>query len=258
MLLIMSTRDALNKQQKQARQRFATAQRLEKEYMRTLRLLTRQIDHIVKGMAPNGRVKDSTELQLVLRNYANTIKPWARSVAEKMIARIAQKDEFAWMQLGKEMGMAMRKELAGAPTGEMLREFLEEQVRLITSLPLDAAERVHKLTTEGLIAGGARSNEIAKEILKTGAVTESRAKLIARTEIARTASGLTMARAKFVGSTHYIWRTSGDGDVRPSHKKMNGQIVAWDSPPEVDPGHNYHAGMFPNCRCYPEPIITKD
>jgi SPP1 gp7 family putative phage head morphogenesis protein len=103
---------------------------------------------------------------------------------------------------------------------------------------------------------GRRASEIQKDILETGKVTESRAKLIARTEIARTAAGLTMARAKFVGSTHYVWRTSDDPDVRSSHKKMNGAVIPWDSPPQVEPGKRYHAGMFPNCRCYPEPILT--
>lgn len=245
-------------ERRRARERFANAQRLEKEYLRSLRQLTRQIDSIVKGMAPGGVVRDSNQLQTVLRQYAQTIKPWARSVAEKMLARVAQKDETSWMRMGKEMGVAMRKELEGAPTGEMLREFLEEQVHLITSLPIEAAERVHRLTTEGLVAGGRRASDIAKDILQTGSVSESRAKLIARTEIARTASGLTMARAKHVGSTHYIWRTSGDSDVRESHKKMNGKVFAWDDPPEVEPGHKHGPGMIWNCRCYAEPLITKD
>ncbi|MDR8377773.1 phage head morphogenesis protein, partial [Acinetobacter baumannii] len=52
----------------------------------------------------------------------------------------------------------------------------------------------------------------------------------------------------------YIWRTSEDGDVRPSHKAMNGKFVAWNSPPTLD-NLKGHAGCLPNCRCYTEPVI---
>ena len=136
----------------------------------------------------------------------------------------------------------------------MLRQFLSEQVKLITSLPLDAAQRVHELTLQG-ITEGTRAKAIAAEILKTGRVTESRAKLIARTEVARTASGLTMARAVHVGCTHYYWRTSGDSDVRKSHKEMNGMIVPFNHPPTLSDGTTTHAGQIFNCRCWIQPLL---
>jgi SPP1 gp7 family putative phage head morphogenesis protein len=242
---------------RKARERFALAERLEAEYLRALRKLTKQIDSIVKSMAPAGVVRDSAELQRVLKNYAAAIEPWARSIAEKMLAKIAKKDEAAWTQLGKNMGRELRKEIQEAPTGNALRTFLNEQVHLITSLPLEAAERVHKLTLEG-ITGAKRASEVQREILQTGNVTESRAKLIARTEIARTASGLTMARALHVGSTHYVWRTSGDVDVRKSHKEMDGSVIPWGTAPILSDGSQTHAGMIYNCRCYAEPILTED
>lgn len=253
----MTTKAEQRAQQRQARERFANAQQLEMEYLRALRQLTRQIDHIVKGMAHGGVVRDTHELQMLLRKYGELIKPWARSVAEKMLLRVARKDELSWARLGNDIGRNLRKELNEAPTGEFLRTFLEEQVHLITSLPVKAAERVHKLTTEGMVEGR-RAIDISKDILETGRVTESRAKLIARTEIARTASGLTMARAKFVGSTHYQWVTSGDSSVRKSHKEMNGAIIPWDHPPTLSDGSVTHAGMIYNCRCYPNPILFKD
>ena len=242
---------------KEARERFQLAERLEAEYMRALRHLTKQVDQIVKGMAPGGKVRDSMELQKVLRAYSKAIEPWARSVAQKMVYRIARKDESAWAKLGKAMGRELRKEIASAPTGMFLREFLEEQVTLITSLPIEAADRVHKLTLEGVVTSR-RAEEIQKDILATGHVTEVRARLIARTEVARTAAGLTMARAKHVGSTHYIWRSSMDGTVRESHKKMNGTVIPWDHAPLLEDGTRTHAGMIYNCRCYPDPILTED
>lgn len=44
--------------------------------------------------------------------------------------------------------------------------------------------------------------------------------------------------------------------ARPSHRAMEGRFVSWDSPPRLD-GMTGHAGEFPYCRCYPEPVIPK-
>lgn len=252
----MITKDDISDRElrRQARERFAVAERLEAEYLRALRQLTKQIDSIVKGMAPGGQVRNSIELQNVLKNYSRAIEPWAKSVAAKMVARIARKEESVWFAISKTMNRNLRDELVGAPIGPILRQFLEEQAKLITSLPIDAANRVHDLTLESML-DSSRADYVAKEILKTGQVTQSRAALIARTEIARTTSGLTLTRAQHVGVTHYVWRTSGDSDVRESHKKMNGAVIPIDTPPLLSDGTRTHAGMIYNCRCFPDPII---
>jgi SPP1 gp7 family putative phage head morphogenesis protein len=240
---------------RRAKERFAVASRMEAEYLRILRNLTRQIDAIVKGMVQKGKpVTNTAELQRALLNYAKTIEPWARAVATKMVERIARKNEAAWVQMGDSISKSLRKELNDAPVGDALRAFLNEQVVLITSLPVDAANRVHDLTQKALI-DSSRAKSIAADILETGKVTESKATLIARTEVARTAAGLTMVRAKHVGSTHYIWRTSKDGSVRESHAQMDGHIIPWDTAPMLSDGTQTHAGMIYNCRCYAEPIL---
>lgn len=172
-----------------------------------------------------------------------------------MIADVNRRNERAWKETGKEMGKALRMEIAYAPTGQVFTMLMADQVELIRSIPLDAAKRVQDLTIEGL-STGERAASIAREIMKTEDVSKSKATLIARTEVARAASTLTEARATFVGSEGYIWRSSGDGDVRPTHKEMNGKYVRWDKPPVTDKGLGpYHAGCGPNCRCYPDPVI---
>lgn len=173
-----------------------------------------------------------------------------------MLREVNRRDEAAWAEYTRELSRALRTEIRTAPTGAAMRALLAEQVTLIKSIPLDAAQRVHRLTLEG-IENSTRASAISKEIQRSGAVAESRADLIARTEVARTASTLTQARAEHVGSEGYIWRTSGDSDVRESHRDMNGKYVRWDSPPTLDKMTG-HAGQFPNCRCYPEPVIPED
>ena len=98
--------------------------------------------------------------------------------------------------------------------------------------------------------------EVSKAIQRTGEVTKARADLISRTEVSRTAATLTQVRAEHVGSTHFIWVTSGDSDVRESHKKLNGKVFMWSDPPVCDPP-NYRAlpGCIWNCRCYAHVIL---
>ncbi len=188
-------------------------------------------------------------------DYAYLLEPWARSVARYMIADVNRRDARMWKANGEHMSKAIRAELQFTPTGVLHAALLDEQVALIKSLPLEAAQRVQKLTVMGL-SDSRRAADIAKEIMRTGEVTKSRATLIARTEVARTAATFTQARAEFAGSKGYIWRTSKDGDVRDTHRHMEGKYVAWNDPPKTDKGlAPYHAGCGPNCRCFPEPVL---
>lgn len=236
---------------------FGNVRRAEERYARALRSVARHIGEIVRHMTPNDPTQTS-ELRATLKRYAEVLKPWARTVAAKMVAEVTRRDEAAWNKMSKEMARQLRQEVKTAPTGKMLVGMLQENVDLITSLPVKAAERVHELSLRALETS-TRAKEIAKEIAKTGKVIISRANLIARTEVARTASGLVEARALHVGSEGYIWRTAGDADVRPLHRKLNGTFHRWDEPPiSGSDGERAHAGQIYNCRCYPEPVIPEE
>lgn len=210
---------------------------------------------LVNGFPPGDPAVLPTIEQL-LQRYAEALTPWAERAAAEMLSEVNRRDESAWMQNAADLSRALRQEIRTAPIGATMQALMAEQVTLIKSIPLDAAKRVHKLTIEG-IEDSTRASDISKAIQESGDVAKSRADLIARTEVARTASTLTEARALHVGSPGYFWRTSGDGDVRESHREMEGKFVAWDDPPTLD-GMKGHAGQFPNCRCYPEPVIPED
>lgn len=174
-----------------------------------------------------------------------------------MLADVSRRNEAAWAEHGREMGRELTRELRDAQVGTAWREMLAAQVTLIKSIPLEAAQRVHGMVQEG-IAASTRSTGIAKEILKTEDAPLWRAKLIARTEVSRASSVLTQVRAEQMGSEGYVWRTSRDGDVRPTHEAMEGKYVRWDSPPKTDAGlAPYHAGCGPNCRCWPDPVLPQ-
>lgn len=199
-------------------------------------------------------------LTQVLEGYAKLLEPWAERTAARMLADVDARDREAWRRLGNDISTQLHRDLQNTPVGLQMRELLAEQVGLIKSLPIEAAKRVHKLTLEGL-SDSTRAAALKAEILRSGEVTESRAMLIARTEVARTASMLTQTRAKAAGSTHYIWRTSHDGDVRPGHKAMEGKVCEWANPPAVNEnGRIMHhgPGEIWNCRCWPEALLPTE
>ncbi|MDX7880463.1 phage head morphogenesis protein [Acinetobacter nosocomialis] len=191
-----------------------------------------------------------------LNEYANTLHHWAQNAAGRIITDVALRDEKTWLIYAQDMSRGMREQIRNTDTGAVYQELLNEQVRLIKSLPQEAAQRVHDLSTRSLIEGS-RASEVAGLIMATGKVTRSRANTIARTEVSRASCLFTQARAENLGSEGYIWRTSEDGDVRPSHKEMNGKFIRWDKPPTLD-RLTGHAGCLPNCRCYAEPVIPED
>lgn len=244
-----------NKQQRRDKYNYEAVRRAEIQYSAKLRKLAANIGDIINAFKPNDPAS-VPPIEKLLRDYAEALTPWANAVAAGMLADVAHRDRKLWDTVTRGMSEALRFELLNAPTGETLRQLQAEQVRLIKSIPLDAAERVHHLTYEGL-ANASRANEIAKEIMRSGAVSKSKANLIARTEVGRASTNLGQARALHVGSTGYIWRTAMDSDVRKSHHDMEGKFVAWTSPPTLD-RLTGHAGTLPNCRCYPEVVLPDD
>lgn len=237
------------------RQRFNRSRIAELSYQRQLAQVGRNIGHLIKGMAPEGIVSDMGALQRILSQYSGILQPWAKTVVERMQAEVSQRDIRAWAELGRSIGQSLKKEILHAPTGAMLREQMQEQIKSITSLPIEAAQRLNELTLRG-ITEGTRTPEIMEAIMNSGNVSISRAKLIARTQVATTASKLTEVRAVHIGSPGYLWRTSLDSDVRKYHRKLEGKFIEWDKPPIVDKdGRRAHAGQDYQCRCYQEVVV---
>jgi SPP1 gp7 family putative phage head morphogenesis protein len=241
---------------------FARARRAELTYGLQLRKIAKQIGDLTRGSGLTNQLGgiDPTRLPELMRTldlYAQAITPWARSAAQRMLLEVGRRDDAAWRELAKRMGQSVHQEIRRAPTGVLFKVLMDQEVDLIRSLPREAALRVHRLTTEAL-SNSSRAREIAKEIERSGHVATARAMLIARTEVGRAAGSFTQARAEHIGSEGYIWRTAGDADVRPEHRRLEGTFHAWTDPPIAGPnGMRYHAGRGPNCRCYSEPVLPK-
>lgn len=228
--------------------------RAERLYYSQLRRIAQQVGEFVGGF-PAGDPAHLPALTDMLRRYSEVIRPWAIVTARKMLEEVDQRDAAAWRRAGEELASGIRLELRSSDVGAAMRRLLDDQVTLIQSIPLQAAERVHRLTMQGL-EDSTRAKAIAAEIRNTTAVTESRALLIARTEVSRTGANLTEARAQAIGSDAYVWRTSGDADVRHDHKLLANKVFRWVDPPVADQrtGVKANPGCIYNCRCWAEPI----
>ena len=225
-------------------------QRIEQRYALQLRKVAEQVGSIISPFTP-GDMSAVPTIEQLLKAYSDMLKGWATQTASNMLMDVALRDEQAWQTMAKELSAGLRQEIRNAPTGRVMRELLADQVDLIQSIPLEAAQRVHRLTLAGL-EDSTRFQEIAKEIKRSTEVTESRAVLIARTEVSRTATTLTEARATSIGSPGYFWETSHDGSVRSDHRELAGKFFAWDNPPVADKrtGERAHPGCIYNCRCW--------
>lgn len=236
------------------RREFRASVRAQTQFGIQLRKVARHIDDIMRSMAA-GAAEDPARIAAVLRDYARALRPWAETTARLLHQEVARRNAQEWMAAGEAIGRGLAREIAETPVGHMTRTILEGQVDLITSLPREAAERVHELAMEARV-GGQRPSALIDEIKNLGDITRNRAMLIARTEVARTASVITQARAQSAGSTHFVWRTSRDNNVRPSHRRLEGKIFRWDDPPISDlPDYRSLPGQIFRCRCTAQPIL---
>jgi SPP1 gp7 family putative phage head morphogenesis protein len=134
---------------------------------------------------------------------------------------------------------------------DQLKLFSSQNAQLIKSIPQQELERVAGDIERGL-QQGVRFTEIAKGLQKSFGITHRRAKLIARDQTTKLNASLTRLRQEDVGVEEYIWQTSGDERVRPTHRANDGKKFRWDKPPSK----TGHPGNDVNCRCVAIPVMN--
>lgn len=188
-----------------------------------------------------------------------------RTITQKTIEGVGAKvgeqvDMFASRQVTRQIRAVLPIDV-GESFGASAREiadFTAEGVDLIKSMNRDYFLEVQLQIEEGF-AQGRRASSIAKDINRRGEVSESRARFIARDQIAKLNGKLVQKRQTELGLKSYIWRTSGDSRTRESHRRLEGKVFQWDDPPVVDErtGRKEHPGGDYQCRCSAEPNIDE-
>lgn len=133
---------------------------------------------------------------------------------------------------------------------DQLSSFVISNTKLIQSIPDRTLQEIEGIAFRG-ISTGTRAEELAAEIEDRFSVSDSRARLIARDQVAKLNGQLDQLRQTNVGVEQYTWRTSLDERVRDSHREKEGKVFDWNDPP-ADTGH---PGEDFQCRCYAEPVF---
>lgn len=194
----------------------------------------------------------SVLIEGVRLTYMQRITEGADDVAQKTGTQL---ELFNRRQMNRQFNALVGIDIFGAnPRLEQLAAaFTAENVALITSI----AERYFAELETGLqrnFRQGRRASEAAEWIQKRFKVNEQRATLIARDQANKFNGELTRQRQEDVGVTSYIWRTSLDERVRPSHRAREGQVYDWDG--DNQPPNGEHPGQAVLCRCGAEPNIA--
>ena len=182
----------------------------------------------------------------------------ARRMAEWVEASNAKGWRQAAFQAGRggELYRALQHEIRTAGLRPELDQIARRNADLIRSVPEDVAQSITRMSRT-MQEAGSRPEAIVREIRRRAPeLTKSKIKMIAHTEIGRAETDLNRARSLNLGLDWYIWSTSRDSRVRPSHRFMDGVLVNWNDPPSPEAligekstlGH-YHSSCCPWCRC---------
>lgn len=237
---------------------------VEKEYLSSLMRLVKIFNKIAKSSGGNQqRYLD------MMKDFQNSkqYEKYINSSVKRMVTPLDVGNMKTWREAAKKStrGRYLHKILMDElrqGSFRIIQNQMIENVSLIKTLPEDVASKVVHDIAESTMKG-MRAESIERLIRdKTNQHARASARLIARTETAKTQSALTKARSEQLDLRWYVWRTSLDGNrVRKSHQIMEGVLVNWNNPPspeelagEQSVG-NYHAGNIWNCRCYSEPLL---
>lgn len=111
----------------------------------------------------------------------------------------------------------------------LLDSWSEANSKLITSIPDQYLSQVAQ-RAQDMVRQGRSLKAFQDELMRQYGLGQARAKLIARTEVAKLNGQISKARQESLGIPEYEWATSGDERVRQSHKVLNGKICRWDDP----------------------------
>ncbi len=143
---------------------------------------------------------------------------------------------------------------------DLQANWVARNAALIKTIPQQYMAQVEMLIREAALKG-LQPSELKKQIMELTGVSERRAKVIARDQMAKANAELTKYRQEDLGITEYTWLTSRDERVRgtpggkypnarPSHFAREGDRFKWSAPPEGG-----HPGMAIMCRCVALPVF---
>ena len=178
-------------------------------------------------------------------------------IAAQAVVRIlgleARRHSLTFMASARRvLGVDLAAVVKSEDLDDLLRTAATRNAGLIRSLGDNAVQRVQQTVTTALLSGTPVS-ELKKQIAADFGVSDSRAKLIARDQMAKLNSDMNRFRHEQAGIEKYTWRTSQDERVRERHQRLDGRIYAYGEPTGAEGG--LPPGQPVQCRCIAQAIV---
>lgn len=254
------------------------SQGAQADYLRALRAMLRGISAEVRqNVLPAAEAELATardRLQRDMNSRAfDLLGSVARAlveIAERLVERILQTERRRhtrrWLGTVRS---ALGIDMAAVVRDEDLDGYLEtavtRNVGLIQSLADETVSGVRVAITNAILLGRTVS-QLRKDLTARFAISDRRAKMIARDQIAKTNSDLNRIRHSQAGLNEYEWQDADDERVRKTHHAMNGRICRYDDPTVYFDGKDWvsrsgiggvakQAGEDFVCRCVGKAIV---
>lgn len=188
------------------------------------------------------------------KRLTNALRRRLRSIASQKslvgaLDRVANSAvDFTRAQWRKQLQNAIGIDLTADPDlAPLIDEFRRLNVDRIVALADEKVDRVERVLREA--GPGARVETVQKRIAEQTGASESHAMLIARTETTSLCARMTKARHEAAGIKEFVWSTSRDERVRPTHAALEGRRFAYDDLPLIPGEGAVLPGAIYNCRC---------
>ena len=149
------------------------------------------------------------------------------------------------------LGVDIRLFLTDATVQAHMTQALATNVELIKTIPPRLHESLRKRIAEAFLDEPFNQQRLSQLLAQEYKSSGYNLRRLTRDQTQKLNADLNQLRQQQVGVTHYIWRTSEDERVRPTHEDNNGKEFAWASPPLA----TGHPGNDVQCRCSSEPQI---
>lgn len=211
-------------------------------------LKSRESDYVRDGVASDLK----TAFNKLSRKYAQ-IGVFAEQLATEFVGNAERENRNRFIKsMNRAIGVDINFIIQNENLEDALAESVEWNVSLIRTIPTEYFRQIESIIYQGVLTGNT-SGSMISQISELNGQQMKRARLIARDQSSKLNSNLNEKRQTNLGIEEYIWQTSRDGErVRESHRKKDGQVFRWDSPPE-DTGH---PGQDIQCRCVAIPVIN--
>lgn len=239
----------------------------ETAYLKALRVMLRSMASAVRDEVIPAVERDMA-IKLVARGFTgdidgsvferiaqlgNALANVAHGTVMRILGLESQRHTKAFMATAKRtLGVDLQAVVRNDDLAEYLEAAATRNIGLIRGLSQLLTQRVQHTVTSHVIAGGTVP-ELRTKLRDDFGFADSRARLIARDQTAKFNSDLNRIRHKQAGIEKYTWRTSHDERVRPRHRKLDGNIYAYDEPTGAEQG--LPPGQPVQCRCIAQAIV---